>query len=77
MKKLMKSEICESINSAWDPHVAKNWLKSQTFWQKNLKRKKKKSRNANVHLESTFCTSQMHPTSTTPVGGGVAIMPLP
>ena len=77
MKKLMKSEICESVNSAWDLHVAENWLKSQTFWQKKKKRKKKKSRNANVHLESTFCASQTHPTSTKPVGGGVAIMPLP
>ena len=31
MKKLLKSEICGSVNSARDPHVAKNWLKSQIF----------------------------------------------
>ena len=37
MKKLLKSEICESVNSVWDPHVAENWLKSQTF---RLKKKK-------------------------------------
>ena len=43
MKKLLKSEICESVNSVWDPHVAENWLKSQTFRQK-----KKKSGSMNV-----------------------------
>ena len=31
MKKLQKSEICGSVNSERDPHVTKNWLKSQTF----------------------------------------------
>ena len=48
MKKLLKSEICGSMNSARDPHVAENWLKSQTF------QLKKKGRNANVHLESAL-----------------------
>ena len=41
MKKLLKSEIYGSVNSAWDPHVAENWLKSQTFL---LKKKKKKAK---------------------------------
>ena len=45
MKKLLKSKICGSLNSTRDPHVAENWLKSQTFW---LKKKKKKDRNANA-----------------------------
>ena len=38
MKKLLKSEICGSMNNARDPHMAENWLKSQTF---RLKKKKK------------------------------------
>ena len=38
MKKLLKSEICGSVNSARDSHMVENWLKSQTFW---LKKKKK------------------------------------
>ena len=37
MKKLLKSIICGSVNSARDPRVAENWLKSQTF---RLKKKK-------------------------------------
>ena len=48
MKKLLKSEICGSMNSARDQHVAENWLKSQTF------QLKKKGRNANVRLESAL-----------------------
>ena len=40
MKKLLKSEICGSVNSARDPHVTENWLKSQTF---RLKKKKTKT----------------------------------
>ena len=44
MKKLLKSKICGSVNSAQDPHVAENWLKSQTFQLK----KKRKDRNANA-----------------------------
>ena len=31
MKKLRKSEICGFVNSARDPDVTENWLKSQTF----------------------------------------------
>ena len=42
MKKLLKSEICGSVNNIRDAHVAENWLKGQTFRLK----KKKKSRNA-------------------------------
>ena len=38
MKKLLKSEICGSVNSTQDPHVAENQLKSQAF---RLKKKKK------------------------------------
>ena len=38
MKKLLKSKICRSVNSARDPHVDENGLKSQTFL---LKKKKK------------------------------------
>ena len=41
MKKLLKSEICGSMNSARDSHVAENWLKSQTFRLKKKKKKKK------------------------------------
>ena len=37
MKKLLKSEICESMNSAQDPHVTENWLKSQKFLLKKKK----------------------------------------
>ena len=43
MKKLLKSEICGSVNSARNPYVAENGLKSQNF-----QLKKKKRRNANV-----------------------------
>ena len=50
MKKLLKSEICGFVNSARDPYVVENWLKSQTF------RLKKKGRNANVRLGSAFHT---------------------
>ena len=57
MKKLLKSEICGSMNNARDPHMAENWLKSQTFRLK----KKKKGRNANVHMGSTKRASQTHP----------------
>ena len=39
MKKLLKNEICGSINSTQDPQVAENQLKSQAF---RLKKKKKK-----------------------------------
>ena len=42
MKKLLKSEIRESVNSARDSHVAENWLKSQTFRLKKKKRQKRK-----------------------------------
>ena len=58
MKKLLKSEICGSVNSALDLHVAENWLKSQTFRFK----KKKKRRNVNV-LGSAKHTSQTYPKS--------------
>ena len=37
MKKLLKSEICGSVNSARDSHMGENWLKSQTFWLKKKK----------------------------------------
>ena len=57
MKKLLKSEICGSVNSARDSHMVENWLKSQTFWLK----KKKRGRNANVRLGSTKRASQMYP----------------
>ena len=49
MKKLRKSEICGFVNSARDPDVAENWLKSQTFWLL-----KKKGKNTNVRLGSAF-----------------------
>ena len=57
MKKLLKSEICGYMNNARDPHMAENWLKSQTF----RLNKKKKGRNANVHMGSTKRASQTHP----------------
>ena len=41
IKKLLKSEICRSVNSVRDPHVAENWWKNQTFL---LKKKNKKQR---------------------------------
>ena len=44
MKKLLKSEICGSVNRAWNPHVAENWLKSQTFRLKKKKKKHKRKR---------------------------------
>ena len=40
MKKLLKNEICGSMNNARDSHVTENWLKSQKF---RLKKKKKKA----------------------------------
>ena len=40
MKKLLKSEICGSMNNARDPHMTENWLKSQTFRLKKKKREK-------------------------------------
>ena len=43
MKKLLKSEICGSVNSARDPHVAENWLKSQIFRLKKKGRKRKRA----------------------------------
>ena len=43
MKKLLQSIICGSVNSARDPHVAENWLKSQTF---RLKKKSEKRKHA-------------------------------
>ena len=42
MKKLLKSEICGSVNSTQDPHVAENQLKSQAFRLKKKKKRKKK-----------------------------------
>ena len=42
MKKLLKSKICGSVNSARDPRVAENWLKSQTFRLKKKKSEKHK-----------------------------------
>ena len=42
MKKLLKSKICGSLNSTRDPHVAENWLKSQTFWLKKKKKQRQK-----------------------------------
>ena len=49
MKKLLKSKICGSVNSARDPRMIENWLKSQTFPQK----KKKKTKTATqTHLGS-------------------------
>ena len=49
MKKLLKSEICGTVNNIRDPHVAENWLKSQNFRLKKEKKKKKKEcKNANA-----------------------------
>ena len=31
MKQLLKSEVCGSVNSAWDPMMCWKWLKSQNF----------------------------------------------
>ena len=42
MKKLLKSKICGSLNNTRDPHVAENWLKSQTFWLKKKKKQRQK-----------------------------------
>ena len=50
MKKLLKSEICRSVNSALNPHMVVNGLKSQTF---RLKKKKKK-REKRKRLGSAF-----------------------
>ena len=55
MKKLLKSEICGSVNITRDAHVAENWLKGQTF---RLKKKKKK-----VEMRSAKRASQTHPKS--------------
>ena len=57
MKKLLKNKIYGFVNSARDPHVAENWLKSQTF---RLKKKEKKRRNVNV-LRSAKRASQTYP----------------
>ena len=54
MKKLLKSEICGSVNNIRDAHVAENWLKGQTF---RLKKKKK------VEMRSAKRASQTHPKS--------------
>ena len=43
MKKLLKSEICGSMNSARNPHIAENWLKSQTFRLKKKRQKRKRA----------------------------------
>ena len=40
MKKLLKSEICRSVNSALNPHMVVNGLKSQTFQLKKKQRQK-------------------------------------
>ena len=58
MKKLLKSEICGSVNSAWNPHVAENLLKSQTF-----QLKKKTTTEIQMRLESAKCASQTYPYS--------------
>ena len=42
MKKLLKSEIRESVNSTRNPHAVENWLKSQNFSAKKKKRQKRK-----------------------------------
>ena len=42
MKKLLKSEICGSVNSARNPYVAENGLKSQNFQLKKKKKAKRK-----------------------------------
>ena len=59
MKKLLKSEICGSVNSTQNPHVAENQLKSQAF---RLKKKKKKKRNTETQtrLGSAKRASQTH-----------------
>ena len=61
MKKLLKIEICGSVNSAQNPHVAKNWLKSQTFRLKKKKKQKhkrafekRKTRFVNAHYNYLF-----------------------
>ena len=51
MKKLLKSEICRSGNSAWDPHVAENWLKGQTF---RLKKKKAETQTCVWEAQNTL-----------------------
>ena len=50
MKKLLKSEICGSVNRAWDPHVAENWLKSQTFRLKKKHKRKRASGKRKTHF---------------------------
>ena len=59
MKKLLKSKIYGSMNRAQNPHVAENWLKSQTFRQKKEKKKKKEGRNANGLQTHTLTTATM------------------
>ena len=54
MKKLLKSEICGSVNSAQDPYVIENLLKSQTFLLKK-KKKKNKDKNANTSRKCKTC----------------------
>ena len=52
MKKLLKSEICGSVNSARNPYVAENGLKSQNFQLKKKKKKAKRKRLASVKRAS-------------------------
>ena len=78
----MRSVFNEKVDEKWNLWVQKQCIGPTCGWElveksNFLAKKKKKSKNANVHLESKFCASQTHPTSTTPIGGGVAIMPLP
>ena len=49
MKKLLKSEIYGSMNSARDSHMVENWLKSQTFWLKKKKKREKRKRAYGKH----------------------------
>ena len=60
MKKLLKSEICGSVNSIQDPHVAENQLKSQAFRLKKKKKKKKRNAETQTRLGSAKRASQTH-----------------
>ena len=60
MKKLLKNEICGSVNSTQDPHVAENQLKSQAFRLKKKKKIKKRNAETQTRLGSAKRASQTH-----------------
>ena len=72
MKKLLKSEICGFVNSARNPCVAENGLKSQNF---QLKKKKGETQTPSKHktcfpnvplvinFHDFFCLNFLNPTS--------------